>query len=60
MSKSPIAPAMLRFGSPAALLALALASSMGAASAQTADTILFNGTIVTVDEHKAVVQALGV
>jgi predicted amidohydrolase YtcJ len=60
MSNSPTAPAMLRFGSPAALLALALACSVGAASAETADTVLFNGKIVTVDKDFSIREALAI
>src|SRR5277367_5219786 len=60
MSDSPIAPAMLRFGSPAALLALALACSVGTASAETADTVLFNGKIVIVDKDFSIREALAI
>ena len=60
MSHSPTAPAMRRFGSPAALLALALVCSVGAASAETADTVLFNGKIVTVDKDFSIREALAI
>ena len=60
MSNSPTPPATLRFGSAAALLALALACSVGAASAQTADTVLFNGKILTVDKDFSVREALAI
>jgi predicted amidohydrolase YtcJ len=59
MSNSPTPPATLCFGS-AALLALALACSVGAASAQTADTVLFNGKIVTVDKEFSIHEALAI
>jgi len=42
------------------LAALAVAASAAAASAQTADTVLFNGKIVTVDAKESVVEALAV
>ena len=60
MSHSPTAPAMRRCGSPAALLALALVCSVGAASAETADTVLFNGKIVTVDKDFSIREALAI
>jgi predicted amidohydrolase YtcJ len=63
MSNSPTAPGTLRYGSPkygAALLALALACPVGAASAQTADTVLFNGKIVTVDNDFSIREALAI
>jgi len=42
------------------LAALALALSTGAASAQTADTVLFNGKILTVDKDFSVREALAI
>jgi predicted amidohydrolase YtcJ len=63
MSNSPTAPGTLRYGLPkygAALLALALACPVGAASAQTADTVLFNGKIVTVDKDFSIREALAI
>src|ERR1700674_4861212 len=63
MSNSPTAPRTLRYGLPkygAALLALALACPVGAASAQTADTVLFNGKIVTVDKDFSIREALAI
>jgi predicted amidohydrolase YtcJ len=63
MSNSPTAPGTLRYGLPkygAALLALALACPVGAATAQTADTVLFNGKIVTVDKDFSIREALAI
>jgi predicted amidohydrolase YtcJ len=42
------------------LAALALALSTGAASAETADTVLFNGKILTVDKEFSVREALAI
>jgi predicted amidohydrolase YtcJ len=44
----------------AAALALSITLSAGAASAETADTVLFNGKILTVDKDFSVQQALAV
>ena len=44
----------------AVLAGLCLALSMGAAAAQTADTVLFNGKIVTVDKDFSVREALAI
>src|SRR3954447_6440384 len=44
----------------ALFVTLCLASPVGMASAQTADTVLFNGKIVTVDSDFSVQQALAI
>jgi predicted amidohydrolase YtcJ len=44
----------------AAFASLALALSMGAAAAETADTVLFNGRILTVDKDFSVREALAI
>jgi predicted amidohydrolase YtcJ len=61
MSDSLRAPGALHVGSPrytAVLAAVALACSVNLAVAQTADTVLFNGKIVTVDKDFSVREAL--
>jgi predicted amidohydrolase YtcJ len=63
MSNSLRAPRALRFGSPryaAVLATLALACSVNGTSAQVADTVLFNGKIVTVDKDFSVREALAI
>jgi predicted amidohydrolase YtcJ len=51
---------LARSGALAALAGLALTLGIGAASAQTADTILFNGKVVTVDKDFSVREALAI
>jgi predicted amidohydrolase YtcJ len=63
MSKLLVTLGVLRFGSPryaAVLAAFALACSVSGGSAQTADTVLFNGKIVTVDKDFSVREALAI
>jgi predicted amidohydrolase YtcJ len=51
---------LARGGALAALASLALTLAIGAASAQTADTVLFNGKVVTVDKDFSVREALAI
>ena len=63
MSKLLVTLGVLRFGSlryAAVLAAFALACSVSGGSAQTADTVLFNGKIVTVDKDFSVREALAI
>jgi predicted amidohydrolase YtcJ len=63
MSNSQAAPRALRSGAPkyaAVFAAFTLACPVSAASAQTADTVLFNGKIVTVDRDFSVREALAI
>src|SRR5438445_6978917 len=63
MSKLLVTLGVLRFGSlryAAVLAAFALACSVSGGSAQTADTVLFNGKIVTVDKDFPVREALAI
>src|SRR4051812_37243242 len=48
------------FGRSVILASLSLALPMSIASAQTADTVLFNGNILTVDRDFSVQQALAI
>ena len=50
----------LAFKALAAFAALYLTSQVGVASAQTADTVLFNGKIVTIDKDFSVREALAI
>jgi predicted amidohydrolase YtcJ len=63
MSNWLVTLGVLRFRSPnyaAMFAAFALACSVNDASAQTADTVLFNGKIVTVDKDFSVREALAI
>jgi predicted amidohydrolase YtcJ len=51
---------LARGGALAVLASLVLALPIGAASAETADTVLFNGKIVTVDKDFSVREALAI
>jgi predicted amidohydrolase YtcJ len=63
MSNLLVTLGVLRFRSPnyaAVFAAFAFACSVNGASAQTADTVLFNGKIVTVDKDFSVREALAI